>query len=44
MLGSKFYKKKIKEPWISATLITPDEHLGSIIKLCEEKEGYSKKS
>ena len=34
--------KEINEPWISATLITPDEYLGSIIKLCEEKRGIQK--
>jgi len=33
------YIKTIKEPWIDATLITPDEYLGNIIKLCEEKRG-----
>ena len=31
--------KTIKEPWIIATIITPDEYLGSIIKICEEKRG-----
>jgi GTP-binding protein LepA len=31
--------KTIKEPWIVATIITPDEYLGSIIKICEEKRG-----
>ena len=36
------YIKTIKEPWIDATLITPDEYLGSIIKLCEEKRGLQK--
>ena len=36
------YIKSIKEPWINATLITPDEYLGSIIKLCEEKRGLQK--
>ena len=36
------YIKEIKEPWINATLITPDEYLGSIIKLCEEKRGLQK--
>jgi GTP-binding protein LepA len=30
---------KIEEPWISATIITPDEHLGSIIKICQDKRG-----
>jgi GTP-binding protein LepA len=36
------YIKAINEPWINATLITPDEYLGSIIKLCEEKRGLQK--
>ena len=31
--------KKIEEPWIKATIITPDEYLGSIIKLCQDKRG-----
>jgi GTP-binding protein LepA len=34
--------KSIKEPWIIATIITPDEYLGSIIKICEEKRGIQK--
>ena len=29
----------IDEPWIKATIMTPDEHLGSILKLCEERRG-----
>ena len=29
----------IEEPWIKATIITPDEYLGSIIKLCQNKRG-----
>jgi len=31
--------KFIEEPWIKATIITPDEYLGSIIKLCQAKRG-----
>ena len=31
--------KFIEEPWIKATIITPDKYLGSIIKLCQEKRG-----
>jgi len=31
--------KFIEEPWIKATVITPDEYLGSIIKLCQNKRG-----
>ncbi len=30
---------KIKEPWIKATIFTPDEYLGKIIKLCNDKRG-----
>jgi GTP-binding protein LepA len=30
---------KIEEPWIKATVITPDEYLGSIIKICQNKRG-----
>ena len=29
----------IEEPWIRSTIITPDEYLGSIIKLCQNKRG-----
>ena len=31
--------KTISEPWIKATIICPDEYLGSIISLCEDKRG-----
>ena len=34
--------KSIKEPWIIATIITPDEYLGPIIKICEDKRGIQK--
>ncbi|MBM5786731.1 MAG: elongation factor 4, partial [Pelagibacterales bacterium] len=36
------YIKSIEEPWIKATIISPDEYLGSILKLCEEKRGIQK--
>ncbi len=29
----------IEEPWIKATIITPDKYLGSIIKMCQSKRG-----
>ena len=29
----------IEEPWIKATIITPDEYLGPIIKVCQDKRG-----
>ena len=31
--------KFIEEPWIKATIITPDQYLGSIMKLCQNKRG-----
>ncbi len=31
--------KLIEEPWIKATIITPDQYLGSIMKLCQNKRG-----
>jgi GTP-binding protein LepA len=36
------YIKEIEEPWIKATLLTPDEFLGSIIKLCQDRRGIQK--
>jgi GTP-binding protein LepA len=30
---------EIREPWIRATVLTPDEHLGAILKLCQERRG-----
>ncbi|MFO1018174.1 MAG: translation elongation factor 4 [Hyphomonadaceae bacterium] len=36
------YIKEIEEPWIKATLLTPDEYLGSIIKLCQDRRGIQK--
>lgn len=29
----------IEEPWILAKIILPDEYLGNVLKLCEEKRG-----
>jgi len=31
--------KYIEEPWIKATIITPDQYLGVIIKVCQDKRG-----
>jgi GTP-binding protein LepA len=30
---------RIEEPWIRATIMAPDEYLGGVIKLCEERRG-----
>ncbi len=30
---------RIEEPWIKATILVPDEHLGSVLKLCEDRRG-----
>ncbi|MCH7544517.1 MAG: elongation factor 4 [Proteobacteria bacterium] len=30
---------RIEEPWIKATILVPDEHLGPILALCEERRG-----
>jgi len=32
----------IEEPWIKATIITPDKYLGSVIKICQDKRGIQK--
>jgi GTP-binding protein LepA len=29
----------MEEPWIKATILVPDEYLGSILKLCESRRG-----
>ncbi len=31
--------RHIEEPWIKATILVPDEFLGSILALCEERRG-----
>ena len=30
---------RIEEPWIRATIFVPDEYLGGILKLCEDRRG-----
>ena len=31
--------ESIAEPWIKATIFTPDEYLGAVIKLCQDRRG-----
>lgn len=30
---------RIEEPWVKATILTPDEYLGGLLQLCEERRG-----
>src|SRR2546421_3861534 len=30
---------EIQEPWIRATILTPDEYLGGVLKLCQDRRG-----
>ena len=32
----------IEEPWIEATILVPDDYLGAILKLCEDRRGRQK--
>ena len=34
--------KTISEPWIEAVIYVPDEYLGSILKLCQDRRGIQK--
>ncbi len=34
--------REIREPWIKATILTPDEYLGSILKLCQDRRGIQR--
>ncbi|TDI65731.1 MAG: elongation factor 4 [Alphaproteobacteria bacterium] len=31
--------QRIEEPWIKASILVPDEYLGAILKLCEDRRG-----
>ena len=32
----------IEEPWIQATILVPDEYLGAVLKLCQDRRGRQK--
>jgi GTP-binding protein LepA len=36
------YIDRIEEPWIKATILVPDEFLGAVLKLCEDRRGRQK--
>jgi GTP-binding protein LepA len=31
--------EQVEEPWIRASILVPDEYLGAVLKLCEERRG-----
>ena len=31
--------EQIEEPWIRATILTPDDYLGAVLKLCQDRRG-----
>ncbi len=33
---------RMEEPWIKATILVPDEYLGSVLKLCQDRRGRQK--
>lgn len=36
------YIERMEEPWIHATIMVPDEYLGSVLALCQDKRGIQK--
>jgi GTP-binding protein LepA len=42
LLPAPNYVERIEEPYISATIITRDDFLGGLLKLCEERRGVQK--
>ncbi|MCB1556288.1 MAG: translation elongation factor 4, partial [Alphaproteobacteria bacterium] len=38
-LPDPVYIDHIEEPWIRATILTPDEYLGGLLQLCQERRG-----
>ncbi|BAT58412.1 elongation factor 4 [Variibacter gotjawalensis] len=33
---------EIEEPWIEATILTPDDYLGAVLKLCQDRRGIQR--
>ena len=38
-LPDPLHTDRIEEPWIKATILVPDDFLGQVLKLCEERRG-----
>jgi GTP-binding protein LepA len=38
-LPDQVYIDHIEEPWIKATILTPDEYLGGLLELCQQRRG-----
>ena len=34
--------ESMEEPWIEAQILVPDEYLGAVLKLCEDRRGHQK--
>ena len=34
--------ERVEEPWIDATIYVPDEYLGTVLKLCQDRRGIQK--
>jgi GTP-binding protein LepA len=41
-LPDPMHIESISEPWIKATIFTPDEYLGGVIKLCQDRRGQQR--
>lgn len=41
-LPDRSFYTEIREPWMKVEIITPREHIGAVMKLCEERRGIQK--
>jgi len=42
MLPDRTYIDQIQEPWVKLEIVLPKEHVGGVMKLCDEKRGLLK--